>query len=143
VFAHAPPEVLARGREMYDRNCTSCHGVAGLGDGPVVMQGGGPFPYATPLTTGLPTERSDGYIYAVIDVGRGLMPAYGTRIAHLDRWAIVSYVRQLQGQVSAPAAGPQTSVESATLDGTDTAVDPQAPLATPPAQVPTGLPGSR
>jgi mono/diheme cytochrome c family protein len=137
------PEVLARGREMYDRNCTTCHGAAGLGDGPVVMQGGGPFPFATALTTGLPTERSDGYIYAVIDVGRGLMPAYGTRIAHLDRWAIVSYVRQLQGQVSAPAAGPQTSVESATLDGTDTAVDPQAPLATPPAQVPTGLPGSR
>jgi mono/diheme cytochrome c family protein len=136
------PEVLARGREMYDRNCTTCHGVAGLGDGPVVTQGGGPFPFATPGGRP-PVERSDGYLYAVIDVGRGLMPAYGTRIAHLDRWAIVTYMRQLQGQVTAPAAGPQTSVESATMEAADTIVDPQAPLATPPAQVPTGLPGSR
>lgn len=139
------PEVLARGREMYDRNCTVCHGAAGLGDGPVVIQGGGPFPFATPLTTGIARERSDGYIYAVIDQGRGLMPQYGSRIAHLDRWAIVTYVRQLQGQVSAPGAAgpPQISVESATMDPSDTIVDPQAPQAAPPAQVPTGLPGNR
>jgi mono/diheme cytochrome c family protein len=138
-----PPtsEVLARGREMYDRQCAVCHGPAGLGDGPVVTQGGGPFPFATNLVAGAPVGRSDGYIYAVIDVGQGLMPAYGSKLSHLDRWAIVTYVRQLQGQVTAPAeVGPQISVPTATLDE---AVDPRAPLATPPAEAPGGLPDSR
>jgi mono/diheme cytochrome c family protein len=138
------PEVLARGREMYDRNCTICHGPGGLGDGPVVAQGGGPFPFATNLVTGLPVARSDGYLYAVIDVGRGLMPGYGPRITHADRWAIVMYMRQLQGQVTAtPDAGPQTSIPAATLEGAEAPPAERDPIATPPAEVPTGLPGSR
>ena len=30
--------------------------------------------------------------------GRGLMPEYGSRITHFDRWRVVNYVRQLQAQ---------------------------------------------
>jgi hypothetical protein len=37
-------------------------------------------------------------MYAMIRVGRGIMPEYGSRIAHFDRWHIVNYVRQLQAQ---------------------------------------------
>jgi hypothetical protein len=37
-------------------------------------------------------------MYAVIRAGRGLMPAYGPRMNHLERWATVMYVRQLQAQ---------------------------------------------
>ena len=39
---------------------------------------------------------TDQYIYAMIRVGRGLMPEYGSRITHFDRWHVVNYVRQLQ-----------------------------------------------
>ena len=41
---------------------------------------------------------SDAYLYAMIRVGRGLMPEYGSRVTHFDRWHIVNYVRQLQAQ---------------------------------------------
>ena len=39
---------------------------------------------------------TDGYIYGMIRVGRGLMPAYAHQISHFDRWHIVNYVRTLQ-----------------------------------------------
>ena len=41
---------------------------------------------------------SDQYIYAMIRVGRGLMPEYGSRITNFDRWNVINYVRQLQRQ---------------------------------------------
>jgi hypothetical protein len=31
-------------------------------------------------------------------VGRGLMPEYGSRISHFDRWNVINYVRQLEQQ---------------------------------------------
>ena len=53
------------------------------------------------LALGRALGFSDGYIYGMIRVGRGLMPAYGYRVTHFDRWHIVNYVRQLQGPASA------------------------------------------
>ncbi|HEY0036235.1 MAG TPA: cytochrome c [Longimicrobium sp.] len=99
-FAGAvPQEVLVRGELVYTRNCTTCHGPTGAGDGPVV--GGGKFPYAPPLNGGSAVARSDGYIYAVVEAGRGQMPPYGERITHMDRWALVEYVRALQRRAGA------------------------------------------
>jgi mono/diheme cytochrome c family protein len=43
---------------------------------------------------------TDQYLYGMIRVGRGLMPEYGSRITHFDRWAIVTYVRQLQADAN-------------------------------------------
>lgn len=98
----ATPEVLARGRVMYERQCSVCHGV--LGDGAGTVVGAGRFPPATAVRDPATAGRSDGYLYAVIRAGRGLMPAYGERIAEGDRWAIVHYMRQLQG--GTPGAPP-------------------------------------
>ena len=98
------PAVLAMGQEMYLRHCMVCHGAAGEGTGPIVAPGS-KFPLAPAVTTPIAIAHSDGYLYAIIRVGRGLMPAYGARTTHLERWAIVSYVRQLQA-TAAPAAQP-------------------------------------
>ena len=107
-FANPLPrsaQVLARGKLQYERNCSVCHGALGDGQG-TVINAQSKFPYAPALNAGPAQARSDGYVYGVIDVGRGLMPPYGNRITHLDRWAIVHYVRQLQGGAAqaAPAA---------------------------------------
>jgi mono/diheme cytochrome c family protein len=96
----ATPEVLARGQVMYERQCSVCHGVTGDGAGSVV--GDGRFPAAITIREAATAARPDGYLYGVIRVGRGLMPAYGERISNQDRWAIVHYMRQLQG--GAPTA---------------------------------------
>jgi mono/diheme cytochrome c family protein len=93
------PEVIARGELAYNRQCVVCHGPTGAGDGPVV--GNGKFPFAPPVNGAATAGRSDGYIYGVIRVGRGLMPAYGERLNDPDRWAVVHYVRSLRGGASA------------------------------------------
>ncbi len=113
----ASPVVLERGRLQYERACAVCHGVEGDGRGSVIAQN--KFPFAPPVGAGSPTAgRSDGYIYAVVDVGRGLMPPYGHRMTHADRWAVVSYLRQLQGTPGpAPVPGPQVTPAA----GADTA----------------------
>jgi mono/diheme cytochrome c family protein len=93
--------VLARGHEVYDVFCTVCHGPMGHGDGPIV--GPGLFPFALDLTLPQTVDRTDGYLYAVTRIGRGLMPAY-QRIPPSDRWAVVNYMRYLQETGAEPAA---------------------------------------
>jgi mono/diheme cytochrome c family protein len=107
--ANPSPRVIQRGKALYDTQCIVCHGPSGAGDGPVVGQG--KFPFALPLISGTAPGRSDGYIYGIIVVGRGLMPPYGEKLTHLDRWAGVEYVRELERQAGvgagvAPAAAP-------------------------------------
>ncbi|MDP3773248.1 MAG: cytochrome c [Gemmatimonadales bacterium] len=84
---------LTRGGRIYDTYCTVCHGAQGGGDGPVAGKMG----YVPPLVTDMTKQRTDGYIYAVIRQGRGIMPRYGDKIRGADRWHVVNYVRQLQG----------------------------------------------
>ena len=78
---------------------------------------------AFPLANGGALLRSDGYIYGMITVGRGIMPPYGHQIAHFDRWHVVNYIRQLQGRAGPP---PQGGAAAAPADG---AAGPQAPAA--------------
>ncbi len=108
------PEVLARGEAMYVRHCYVCHGMHGEGNGPVV--GGGRFPFAPAVNSGPAVGFSDGYLYAITRTGRGLMPSYGDRIHHLDRWAVVLYMRELQRQAGGgvlPAATPAAATPPA------------------------------
>ena len=102
LAGNADPAVLARGQQVFNTQCFSCHNTDGAGNGPVV--GPGKFPMGPAINGAATAGRSDGYIYAVIAVGRGLMPAYGERVTHNDRWAVVNYVRQLQRGGGAPAA---------------------------------------
>jgi mono/diheme cytochrome c family protein len=97
---------LARGQLMFERDCFVCHGPEGKGDGPILTKPNDPgkFPFAPNLTVAPTTTRADGYSYGMIRVGRGLMPAYGDKIAQHDRWAIVNYVRELQAAAAGAAA---------------------------------------
>lgn len=102
--AQASPAVAERGEVIYQRQCAVCHGPQGAGAGPAV--GPGKYPFAPPINIPATAARSDGYLYAVVTAGRGLMPPYGYALTHEDRWAVVGYVRQLQASApGAPAAG--------------------------------------
>jgi mono/diheme cytochrome c family protein len=109
------PQVLARGKRVYETNCSVCHGTRGEGNGPVV-NAQNKFPFAPALNAAATQARSDGYIYAVVDVGRNFMPPYGARITHADRWAVVTYVRQLQGRFETRNPPPNVSAGGAALD---------------------------
>jgi mono/diheme cytochrome c family protein len=92
---------LAMGQLMYERHCSVCHGLQGRGDGPLV--GPGKFPVVPPVASGAALALSDGYVYGIIRAGRGLMPAYGARMTHTERWAVVNYINQLQGTAGGAA----------------------------------------
>jgi len=84
---------VQRGKLLYDTYCIVCHGPAGHADGTVVPK----FVPPPDLTLDASKQRSDGYIYAMIKQGRGIMPKYGDKIRGVDRWNVVNYVRTLQG----------------------------------------------
>ena len=92
---------LERGEELFLRFCAPCHGPNGDGISGYILPAGYP-PY--PLNTDRVIAFTDGYIYGMIRMGRGNMPAYGHRIAHFDRWNVVNYLRVLQGVASPPVA---------------------------------------
>lgn len=115
-------ESLANGKAIFDVTCATCHGKTGGGDGPIAAPNGpiagvlpiGPGPLGFSLATGL----SDGHIYTTISLGRGRMPSY-RRIAPSDRWDVVNYIRELNGQLAAgqvASAAPAAADAAATSD---------------------------
>ncbi|MEX0892471.1 MAG: c-type cytochrome [Gemmatimonadota bacterium] len=119
-YDQADPALLELGQVMYDRHCAVCHGATGVGDGPIVTKPGeeGRFPaLVTNLTLPASVARADGYLYGVIHAGRSMMPAYGPRTTDQERWAIVSYLReviQAGGAEPAPAAEAQDTAAAPT-----------------------------
>ena len=94
----APDEAsLARGEVLFNRICAVCHGGAGVGAQANIIEKY-PLLMAFNLSGPVVAGYSDGYIYGIMRVGRGLMPPYGHQISHFDRWNIVNYVRVLQRQ---------------------------------------------
>ncbi len=86
---------LERGQILFNTYCIVCHGPAGHSDGTVVPK----FVPPPDLTQDATKARSDGYVYAMIKQGRGIMPKYGDKIRGVDRWNVVNYVRKLQGMI--------------------------------------------
>jgi mono/diheme cytochrome c family protein len=86
-------QLLARGRERFQINCSPCHGP--LGDGNGVTKKLGMTTVANlhdPRIVRLP----DGEIFYVITNGRLTMLPYGGQVTVEDRWAIIAYLRALQ-----------------------------------------------
>jgi mono/diheme cytochrome c family protein len=103
------PDVLARGRTLFQQNCTSCHGESGQADGPASS---GLNPPARNFT------RPDGWknghqltaIYKTLSEGiRGSSMGSFDYLKAEDRMAIAHYVQSL-------AAFPRTAEDPAALD---------------------------
>ena len=95
---------LERGEEIYMRFCVVCHGPDGVGANAYIADKHPLLP-AYNLSGEQVAAYTDQYIYAMVRVGRGLMPELGSRVTHFDRWHVVNYVRQLQAQAGNTAAG--------------------------------------
>ena len=148
---------LRRGQEVFNVNCTPCHGVSGDGMGVVIQFG---VPAAANLLSDpfKEDQYADGLMYEVITNGKGNMGAYKHNISVRDRWAVVAYVRALQTATKAPLSepavmeayekakkvykleAPEENVSSEELPGgagtpetAQPAADPVAPAGTPPA----------
>ena len=78
------------GKTLYDKNCASCHGKAGLGDG-VKARALKTFPgdFSKPEYQG----QTDGEHFYKTKTGRGEMPKYAGKLQDNDIWNMVNYMR--------------------------------------------------
>ena len=86
-------ELLERGRDRYDINCSACHGYVGDGLGVVTLRG---FPNPPSFHIDRLREVEDGHYVDAITNGFGRMYSYAGRVVPEDRWAIAAYIRALQ-----------------------------------------------
>ncbi len=132
---------LKAGQALFDRYCFVCHGPLGKGDGPILnnpmskdpTEQSGKFPFAPNLTLPITVARTDGYIFGIMTVGRGLMPEYGSKIPAPERWYVVNYLRTLQRAAGAPAgaAAGAPAAGAAAPAGTTTPAATTSPAAAP------------
>lgn len=100
----ATPEVIAQGKERYEKFCMHCHGATGAGDGSVVEKGNYPPPpgYSTAQLKNLP----EGKMYHTIQYGKGMMGSHASQLTVEERWKIIRYVQTLQNPRGAAAPAP-------------------------------------
>ncbi|MFN5377787.1 MAG: c-type cytochrome [Ignavibacteria bacterium] len=99
--------VLARGQNRFNTFCSPCHYFNGESEKSAVsLKGWAGIPNLTrPETAALSNAR----IFHIISAGQNLMPSYADKIDAIDRWAIIRYLRTLQGVegiASNPTAAP-------------------------------------
>jgi mono/diheme cytochrome c family protein len=81
---------IAAGKDLYNKNCASCHGKTGLGDG-VKARTLETFPgdFSKPAYQ----TQTDGELFGKTKVGRDEMPKYDGKIPDEDIWHITNYSR--------------------------------------------------
>jgi high-affinity iron transporter len=89
---------LAAGRALFERNCASCHGLTGLGDGPAA-QGMNPAPPAIGAYDAV-RDVSPAQMYRIVSVGISGTPMAGwaSVLSPDARWDVVTYVNTLRGR---------------------------------------------
>lgn len=118
-------EVLGEGKEIYTKFCQHCHGEEGKGDGLVVKNPSWPGPpkaYDNPVIKVL----TEGHIFHVITHGKNMMGPHASQINQEDRWKLVYYIQELQGNDPAAKASGETMSEDADAEAEAETADAEA-----------------
>lgn len=85
---------LAKGKELYDIYCASCHGTKGDGNGVLSQRD---------KFNGIPNyadrDLTPGNIYHVIMYGKGVMGSHASQLRYNERWQVVQYVEKLRSEL--------------------------------------------
>jgi len=101
-YAAEDAAILADGKILYETYCDHCHGAKGEGNGKVaegvIVDGVQRTGYAgvASLKSDALKNVSEGHIFHVITMGKGLMQSHASQVSVEDRWKIARYVKQLQ-----------------------------------------------
>ncbi|MDD2941622.1 MAG: cytochrome c [bacterium] len=84
---------VSRGQRLWGANCEACHGVKADAQGTVskIMN-------VPSLLDEMYKARADGFIYGTLHYGGAVMPRYGYKFSHVEKWDLVNYLRFLQGR---------------------------------------------
>ena len=100
----ATSKTVGRGEKIYAAQCSSCHGAAGLGDGPAAKSLNPP-PANLAWLSNMPMSRWDPFMYWTVAEGGTAygtaMPAFKSTLSKDDIWAVVAYI---QAHLPAPPA---------------------------------------
>ena len=84
---------IQAGEGLYRKNCASCHGKTGLGDG-IKAKNLETFP--GDFSSAEFQSQSDGILFYQSKFGRNEMPKYEHKIDDSDIWNLVNYMRTLR-----------------------------------------------
>ncbi|MBT1686229.1 c-type cytochrome [Dawidia soli] len=84
--------IVGEGKVLYETYCDHCHGPKGEGNGKVADKYAGVPNYKSDALKSI----SEGHIFHVITMGKGLMWSHASQISVEDRWKIAKYVKTLQ-----------------------------------------------
>jgi len=96
VYAHAEREIpqgtedLSRGKKIFGKNCSSCLGTMGQGDGYRLL---GPSP--ADLTSLATKQQQDADLLKTIHEGKPNMPPWQLRLSKKDGLDVLAYIRTL------------------------------------------------
>jgi mono/diheme cytochrome c family protein len=88
------PENLEKGKAVYTKFCTPCHGDAGDGNGSIVANGKFPTPgkyWDKVASAGL----NDGKMFHSITFGKNLMGQHASQVTKEERWLVIHYINDL------------------------------------------------
>ncbi len=81
------------GMTAYNKNCASCHGKTGLGDGP---KGRMTKTFPGDFSGAAFQAYTDGEMFYQTKFGRDEMPAYDKKIPDTEIWSMIHYMRTLK-----------------------------------------------
>lgn len=88
-------KTIAEGRALYQKNCASCHGKTGMGDGEAARSLN-PSPALLAYMVQMPMSVDEYMLWSISDGGKAFgtaMPAFKDTLTKDEIWKVVTYMR--------------------------------------------------
>lgn len=97
-YSVATPELLIRGKNVFEQNCITCHGEKGLGNGPA-SRAINPKPRNF-VKADFKFGNSPAQMFKTVSNGIDgtAMPPWKDALPEIDRWAVIHYERTFNPQ---------------------------------------------
>ncbi len=106
-------ENVKKGKEIYIRECKSCHGDAGKHNGLALV------PPPPDVTSKIMQDNTDGELFYKMSTGKGVMPKFDVILSESDRWFLVNYIKNYNPEITPllVEAPPVKANLTASIDG--------------------------
>ncbi len=100
----ADEKSITTGKIVYEKECLSCHGATGKGDGPKANQ---LKKHAGDFSLPKMWEQTDGALFWKTTEGKMPMPKYDKLLTEEERWHVINYIRTLAPKPASPDPQPK------------------------------------